>query len=526
MSGSLLTPVSVHAERREAEPETRARRRRGAWTARGWVAGLCLVAALSRLPFLTSPLSPDEGGFLVVGGQWGPGSSLYGGYWVDRPPLLIAVFAAADALGGQLALRLFGILAVVLAVAAAAVVGWHGSGRRRTGAVVAALTCATFLASPLFGARIVDGELLASPLVLGGLAALLASYGGATGTRVLPMRVLAGALAAAAILVKQDMADVLVVAAVLCLHTLRRRGLRRAAGDLLPVVGGAVVSASAVTVLAASRGTSLTGLWEAVVTFRFAAAGVVSFSRPRLSDLLHAYVETGALAVTVLGALVCLGSRRQRRLHAPSSVPWCAAALALTGWEILAALAGGSYWSHYLVGLVPGITFLVAVALRAPGRLARLALAAALAYAAGAAAVSWSLHPAPSTTPTDDQVAASYVRQHARPGDGVVVAFGHADIVRDTGLGSPYPYLWTLPAFVKDPRLLDLDRLLRSPAAPRWFVAGGDLSQWGPPGSRLQHLVDLHYTVVLRTLRWVVLRDDSLRSGSVGLRSGQRSARR
>ena len=73
-------------------------------------------------------------------------------------------------------------------------------------------------------------------------------------------------------------------------------------------------------------------------------------------------------------------------------------------------------------------------------------------------------------------------------------------------LGSPYAYLWALPAFVRDPRLLRLDRLLVSRSAPRWFVAGGDLAQWGRPGVVLEHIVDRHYAVAFRTTPWTVMR--------------------
>jgi hypothetical protein len=76
---------------------------------------------LLRLPFVSAPLSPDEGGFLVLARQWhadGPGGSLYGRYWVDRPPLLVATFRLADALGGVIALRLIGALAAAVAVVA------------------------------------------------------------------------------------------------------------------------------------------------------------------------------------------------------------------------------------------------------------------------------------------------------------------------------------------------------------------------------------------------------------------------
>ena len=51
------------------------------------------AVALSRLLFLARPATPDEGGFLMVASQWHVGgTSLYGDYWVDRPPLLIGIF--------------------------------------------------------------------------------------------------------------------------------------------------------------------------------------------------------------------------------------------------------------------------------------------------------------------------------------------------------------------------------------------------------------------------------------------------
>ena len=492
----------------EAEPHADPGRGTPVWVAVGSAAGLCAVVGMSRVPFLAAPLSPDEGGFLVVASQWRPGTSLYGSYWVDRPPLLIAAFAVADAFGGPVALRVIGILAALLAIIAGAALGWYASGRRSAGAVAAAWVVAAFLATPLFGTRMVDGELLSAPLVLGGLATLLASYGPMTTRRRVALRGSAGALAAGAFLVKQNMVDVLLVAVVLGVHTWWRRGLRPAMDDLLPVAAGALATATAVTALAASHGTPVTGLWEAVVTFRFAAAQLLGLSGHRLSGLVDAYVVTGALVVTVSAGLVCLASRRRAGVNVAASLPWATAAATLTAWELAAALAGGSYWSHYLIGLIPGMALLVAVALRAPGPGSRLLIVAVLAYAGVSTSAAWSSRPGSPTTPTGDQVAATYVRDHARSGDSVVVAFGHADIVEDTGLGSPYPYLWTLPAFVKDPQLTALDRLLVSPAAPEWFVAGGELSQWGRPGAMLQRTVDRRYTAVLRTQRWTVLQRD------------------
>ena len=443
------------------------------------VLALCATVAASRLPSLSAPVSPDEGGFLTVGAQWGPGPSLYGHYWVDRPPLLIAVFALADALGGAVSLRVIGVLAVVTAVAAAAVVGWLGSGRRTAGTVGAALAATAFLGTPLFGTRIVDGELLASPLVLAGLAALLASSGRPRAPAA-GLRVVAGALGAAAFLVKQSMLDVFVVAAVLVVDDVRRRGVRSAGVLLLAVVAGALGTTVAVVAAAQSRGTTGSGLWGAVVTFRFAADSLLGFSAPRLSGLVRPVVLSGAIAVAGVAAGACLAGRNE---SCAPRLPWRTAALVLCAWELVAVLAGASYWSHYLVGLVPGLVLLVAVACRTPGRVARGILAATLGYVALAATVSWSEHASEPSAPGADQRAATYVRDHARPGDTVVVAFGHADIVHDSGLGSPYAYLWALPAFVRDPRLLRLDRLLVSRSAPGGSLPVATWRSGGDPGS-------------------------------------------
>jgi hypothetical protein len=65
-----------------------------------------LVAALLRLPFAGWPLGSDEGGCLLVARQWdGDGPLLYDGQWVDRPPILIAVFKLGSLFGGAVGLR-------------------------------------------------------------------------------------------------------------------------------------------------------------------------------------------------------------------------------------------------------------------------------------------------------------------------------------------------------------------------------------------------------------------------------------
>ena len=87
----VLRPRSP--ERREARSE-RAR----TWWALG---GCVLLALLLRAPYLSMPLGRDEGGLAYIAQHWSSGhGSLYGAYWVDRPPLLLVLFKLA-VLGGQ-----------------------------------------------------------------------------------------------------------------------------------------------------------------------------------------------------------------------------------------------------------------------------------------------------------------------------------------------------------------------------------------------------------------------------------------
>ena len=88
--------------------------RRSALRSRVWV--LVLLALIACLPFINRPAGPDESGFLLVASQWRPGHSLYGNYWVDRPPLLLLIFDLASHLGGVVGLRLIGLIGVVVTV--------------------------------------------------------------------------------------------------------------------------------------------------------------------------------------------------------------------------------------------------------------------------------------------------------------------------------------------------------------------------------------------------------------------------
>ena len=76
------------------------------------VAVAALAAFALRLLGLTRPVRADEAGFELVARSWHPSShSVYGAYFVDKPPPLIALFKVADAVGGPLFIRVVGAVA-------------------------------------------------------------------------------------------------------------------------------------------------------------------------------------------------------------------------------------------------------------------------------------------------------------------------------------------------------------------------------------------------------------------------------
>ena len=73
-------------------------RERPAWWA---LAAAALASFVLHLPFLTTPLSVDEGGYGYVAQWWSRGADLYGDVWVDRPQGLLLLYRAALALPGS-----------------------------------------------------------------------------------------------------------------------------------------------------------------------------------------------------------------------------------------------------------------------------------------------------------------------------------------------------------------------------------------------------------------------------------------
>jgi hypothetical protein len=455
-------------------------------TRRAQVCLLAAVAGLCWLPYAGRRLSPDEGGLLLLASQWSPGSSLYGDYFVDRPPGLIALAAVADAAGGGWAFRALGILAVVSTVLLSGVLGRIAAPDRPSAPVLTAATATLLTATPLFGGTVVNGEVLGLPFLVGGCAAVIAA---SRAERWLPWAVLGGVLGAAGVLVKQSLLDVFVLAVVLLVA-------RRRLGALGAVVIAALATVAVAVGAAGLLGTAPGELWDAVVVFRREAAAVIAASATgsttaRLGGMLLALLATGA-------PLLAFALARRAR----GSWLWWPA-LAVLAWELFVVLGGGSYWLHYLMGLVPGLVLITAAAAQQAARPGRL-LAASYAVVAVSTIIALVVVAVrPIARP--EQPAIAWLDDHARPGETAVVAFGAPNILQATGLRSPYPDLWSLPVRVHDPELHDLSALLEDQDRPRWVVvAGKSLGSWGIDGSAANRVLAEHYVLATTAGDWTI----------------------
>lgn len=82
-----------------------------------WLVGALVLTVLLRVPWFGTPLGNDEGGLAYVADAGhGGGPFLYGDYFIDRPPLLLAVFRFAAETGGTATVRTVGVFAALVVV--------------------------------------------------------------------------------------------------------------------------------------------------------------------------------------------------------------------------------------------------------------------------------------------------------------------------------------------------------------------------------------------------------------------------
>ena len=444
------------------------------------------LAVLVRLPMLGRPPGPDEAGFLMVGQQWhGAGSSLYGDYWVDRPPLLITIFRVAAELGGVVPLRLIGCLATAGIVLGSAHVARRIAGDRA--ATWAAIAAAALSVNPLLGTARVDGELLSAPFVVAGIAAALGGLHASTRRRIAGAAALSGASMMVALLIKQNIADVGVFAVVAWLMAWRRGRMsgRQVARLAAGFLGGAVACLAVVTAWTELRGTSPAAVFDALYPFRIAAGHVLASSHGsqapiRFWGLLGAWLVSG-MAVVMAATAQGTATRQLRRT--------AELALAATlAFGTVSVLMGGNYWNHYLVELIVPIAILAGV-LVARGK---EWITKAVVVATAVTVVGWCVA-LPFGRTSGSAAIGTAVAAASRPGDSIVTLYGHAETTRASGLASPYPYLWSLPIKTLDPNLHVLDSVLRGPQAPTWIVVAGHLESWGLTTAETSRLVTDEY---------------------------------
>ena len=251
---------------------------------------------------------------------------------------------------------------------------------------------------------------------------------------------------------------------------------------------GAALPLTATALWAATDGPGVGTLWFTLYQFRIDATGVVvahttATTQHRLVTLVALVVQSGLVFVLLPG----LWALRHRLRHG-NPVP--VGIVAMVGFEVVAVGLGGSYWSHYLIELVPGAVLLAgAAATQVPRRamLAGLVFTVCSALAAVATTSAADGHDARARA----GAVSSWLHDASRAGDTGTVTFGHAELLDGAGLTPRYPYLWTLPMRTLDPRLDRLVRQLDGERGPTWVVDPTRLDAWGiDPSGRVRAALD------------------------------------
>lgn len=460
------------------------------------VAWACLALVAARLLFVTQPLRSDEGGYLLLARHWRSGGEfLYGDYHVDRPPLLMAIFRLAAVTEWDGAIRVLSIpfaVVTVLAVAHAARV-LAGDRAARWAAVVAA----ALLASPALTADQADGELFAAPFVAGSVAVALVAWRRPGGSPRWWLAVGAGALAGAASLVKQNFLEgLLFVATLVLVDTLRRRTLTarsRVVGT--GVLVGAVLPALAVLAWAHVAGVDGLRIWTDLAAFRGDAFGVI-WQHSTRAPVTRA---VNLVALAMLSMMLPLAWTWFRACVTSGAGRMTAEEWGVTvglGYGLVAIAGGGSYWPHYLIGLVPFLALAAGLvagretpAGRSARRWSRVAAGSALVLVVVEAVVYATVPWVWYQQRTGEWLAAS-----SEAGDTAWVAYGQPAILESADLSSPYPYLWSLPMRTLDPGQDRLRATLAGPEAPTWVVEANSLNSWQIDASgRLRGLLEARY---------------------------------
>lgn len=449
------------------------------------VGGLAVLAMLLRFPGLMWPIRPDEAGFTLVARAWHPEpDSLYGTYWVDRPPPLIALIKLSDLIGGALFIRVVAALGCALLVVAAARTAYLIAGERA--ARWTAIATAAVTANTMIDSVAAKGEILGIPIVVTSFWLALEALRmlDRSPPKALLLAAGSGLLGMLAVGLKQNMVTGLAFGGVVLLVSAVRKEITWGAFTKLAAAAllGAAIPLAATIGWCLANGVHLETLWYTVYGFRSHALDVIAndeagapLGRARLLTLI--FFATG-MAFLVLWFLANL--RHAWRTHPAVTL----AALAVLVVDGAGVVLGGSYWRPYLLGLVPSVVLCTALVADVPGVRRRVTqwLAGLAVFSCLVSTVGWVLNNLSGAEPPTEIYTGEAIKAVSEPGDTIVVYGGRADIVYASGLTSPYEHLWSLPMRGNDPDLSDLIALLRSDHPPTWFVGWVSFDSWNGVG--------------------------------------------
>lgn len=439
---------------------------------RGLILAFGFVLAF-RLPFLFTALQSDEGGFLYVARQWGPrGPSLYGDLWVDRPPFLLLVFNLADTLGGDHWVRVLGVFFALVSVAAAWLLGRLVSGSR--GAVGSALITALLGSNFSIDGYALTGEGVAVALVLSSMAlTIYARYESHDRRLAIAAAFAAGFLASTAFLTKQSFLEAGIFAGVLLGVHLRRTWRLAVAGSIGLLTPLLVTAVWAQT----DEGPGLIRMWHALYRFRTRSNEVIhnqSMTAPlhRLHWLIIFFITTGMVLAVWQAVAAAIRYRRSRPELG-------LAGLVTLGYGVFAIAFGASWWSHYLLQLVPVCALGTAFAAVHQRSLRPRVITTIVAACAIFAGVDGGWRFITEGEPGHQEIAVGdWLKAASEPGDSVVLAYGSPNVIERSGLSTPYRYIWSLPVRARDAKLKLMVSTLEGSDAPTWLVEIGDFNWW------------------------------------------------
>ncbi len=465
------------------------------------VLAFAAAAVVRCSPALLWPLTPDEAGFLLVARQWDPATGhMYGGFWVDRPPQLIATFRLGDAVAGSYGPR---ILAVALSVASVLVAHRIGTliGGRRAARWTAGLVLVV-TSWPHLITWAAKSESFGVPFVLISCWLFVEAMHRTPGRSGIAAALLAGFAAALAMGMKQSLVGGVVFGGILlaaCWLTgrLERRTVVTYAAAAL---AGFILPVSMALGWVVSAGLSPSLLWEVLYGFRVEAldaiAAVESPANTRRAVALVLIAVGSGLAIVIAWFFLMMPRLARGRGELT------AATTAVLVVDVANLALGGSYWPAYLHALVPPVALATALLCTLPGARGTVPRVV-VAFSVVPLLASLVLDPVlradgQETTATGGAIGRA-VREAARPDDSVVVIYGAPQVVLESGLDAPYRYLWSLPVRTLDADLDELHALVSGPDAPTWIVVRGRVNTWGLDSSgRVRATVAQRYERVVR----------------------------